>query len=268
MRFLGIRRKTEFSPNHVMSDLLIFTKTVDALMRRGVEVVAMDESEVTPDLTGHPLVFSMAQGPAASAALIEVEKREGCLIVNSPRAVSNCYRTNMVRLLSDAGIPFPRSVIVETASSRLPEITGKTWVKRGDVHAVHLEDVTLTYRPEECAEVLEEFRRRDIPRAIVQEHLPGDTVKFYGVRGEDFFHSFYLNGGTIPYDAGRLRTLAEASATALGLFVYGGDVIVGRDGSMVVIDVNDWPSFAVVRDVAGEKIASVLVREATKHVGD
>jgi hypothetical protein len=24
-----------------------------------------------------------------------------------------------------------------------------------------------------------------------------------------------------------------------------GDVIVGKDGSMVVIDVNDWPSFAV-----------------------
>lgn len=51
-----------------------------------------------------------------------------------------------------------------------------------------------------------------------------------------------------------LRELGEASAEALGLFVYGGDVIV-KDGSMVVIDVNDWPSFAVVRDVAGEQIA-------------
>ncbi len=49
-----------------------------------------------------------------------------------------------------------------------------------------------------------------------------------------------------------LRELAEASAEALGLFVYGGDVIVGKDGS---IDVSDWPSFSVVRDVAGEKIA-------------
>ena len=48
-----------------------------------------------------------------------------------------------------------------------------------------------------------------------------------------------------------LRELAEA----IGPFVYGGDVIVGNDGSMVVIDENDWPSFAVLRDVAGEKIA-------------
>jgi hypothetical protein len=36
------------------------------------------------------------------------------------------------------------------------------------------------------------------------------------------------------------------------VFVYGGDVIVGKDGSM---DVNDWPSLTVVRDVAGVKIA-------------
>jgi hypothetical protein len=50
-----------------------------------------------------------------------------------------------------------------------------------------------------------------------------------------------------------LHELAEA----LGLFVYGGDVIVGKDGSMVVIDENDWPSFAVVRDLASEKIARV-----------
>lgn len=44
-------------------------------------------------------------------------------------------------------------------------------------------------------------------------------------------------------------------AEALGIFARGGDVIVGKDGSMVVIDVNDWPSFAVVGDVAGENIA-------------
>lgn len=52
-----------------------------------------------------------------------------------------------------------------------------------------------------------------------------------------------------------LRELAEAAAEAPGLFVYGGDVIVGKGDSMVVSDVNDWPSVAGVRDVAGEKIA-------------
>jgi hypothetical protein len=37
--------------------------------------------------------------------------------------------------------------------------------------------------------------------------------------------------------------------------VYGGSVIVAKDGSLVVIDVNDWPSSAVVREVAGQNIA-------------
>ena len=104
--------------------------------------------------------------------------------------MQSCYRVNMVKLLPEAGVPFPRSVIVDTASTSLPRGAvgaAKTWVKRGDVHAVHLEDVTLAYRAEECLEVIQEFRQRGIAQAILQEHVPGDVVKFYSVRGEDFF---------------------------------------------------------------------------------
>jgi glutathione synthase/RimK-type ligase-like ATP-grasp enzyme len=267
MRFVGISRKTEFSPNHVMSDMLVFKKTAEGLERRGVEVVPIEESAVGAELPDCTLVFSMAQGPTANAVLAEVEARTGCLMVNSPRAVMSCYRVNMVRMLPEAGIPFPASVIVDTAAPHLPSVSGKTWVKRGDVHAVHLEDVTLAYRADECAEVLQEFRQRGIRQAILQDDVPGDVVKFYSVRGEDFFHSFYLNGGTAPYDPARLRELAEASAEALGLWVYGGDAIIAADGSLVVIDINDWPSFAAVRDTAGEKIASLLVKKGRQHVG-
>ncbi len=51
-----------------------------------------------------------------------------------------------------------------------------------------------------------------------------------------------------------LRALREL-AEALKLLVYGGYVIVGKDGFLVVIDVNDWPSSPVVREVAGQNIA-------------
>jgi glutathione synthase/RimK-type ligase-like ATP-grasp enzyme len=270
VRYLGIRRQTEFSPNHVMSDRLIFDKTVEALGRRGVDVVVADEGDVGALPARHPLVFSMAQGPAASEALAQVERERNCLIVNSPRAVMSCYRTNMVRLLPAAGVPFPRSVIVDTANGLPPAAAqpGKTWVKRGDVHAVHLEDVTLAYRPEECAEVVEEFGQRGISHAILQEHIKGDVVKFYAVRGEDFFQWFYQNGGSAPFEAAQLRELADASAFALGLDVFGGDAIVGPGGSLTIIDVNDWPSFSAVRDTAAEAIASLLVRKARAHVGD
>jgi len=269
MRFLGIRRQTEFSPNHVMSDRLIFTKTVEALMRRGVEVVEIDESEAER-ADGHALVFSMAQGPRASEVLARIERSQRCLMVNSPQAVMSCYRVNMVRRLPAADIPFPRSVIVDTATAAppVPEFGArKMWVKRGDVHAVHREDVTLAYRADECVEVLQEFRQRGIAQAVFQEHIAGDVVKFYAVRGEDFFEWFYLNGGSASFDAQRLRELADASAEVLGLDVYGGDAIVGPQG-LVIIDVNDWPSFSAVREAAAEKIASRIVRKALAHVGD
>ncbi len=268
MRFLGIRRKTEFSPNHVLSDSLIFSKTAQALGERGVEVVELDEGAVSSAKVAGQVVFSMAQGPLATRELACVEQARSCLIVNSPRAVLNCYRVNLVRRLPEAGIPFPRSVIVDTRSPDDPAGAwgpGKAWLKRGDVHAVHSEDVVLSYNAGERAEILREFQGRGIESAIVQEHLEGDTVKFYAVRGEDFFHWFYLNGGALPVNGARLRELAQASAEALGLQVYGGDAIVARDGSLRIIDINDWPSFAAVRDQAAAKIAQLLLKEGQAY---
>jgi hypothetical protein len=37
-------------------------------------------------------------------------------------------------------------------------------------------------------------------------------------------------------------------------------VLVGKDGAVVVIDVNDWPSFAYYRREAGEVIAAHIHR--------
>jgi glutathione synthase/RimK-type ligase-like ATP-grasp enzyme len=268
MRFLGITRKSEFSPNHVVSDFLIFQKTAQALEARGVEVTRVDESEVaTLQKVDHDLVFSMVQGPTGTQALLRVEERTSAPVVNSPRAVMNCYRTNMVRLMPAADVPFPKSRIVDTCLRDAPDFGGAAalWVKRGDVHAVHKEDVALAHAPEEAMELLQEFRGRGIKEAILQEHVPGATVKFYGVRGTDFFHHFATDGTPVPFDAEYLRGLAGRSAEAMGLYVYGGDVIVREDGTMVVIDVNDWPSFGPVRDVASEKIASVLYEKGREH---
>jgi len=261
VRYLGITRQSEFSPNHVVSDLLIFEKTAQALEGRGVRIDRIDESEV-PALgrAEHDLVFSMVQGPTGTQALLAFEERTRALVVNSPRAVFNCYRVNMVRRLPAAGVPFPASRIVETDTKEAPDFGGASslWVKRGDVHAVHQEDVALAHSPDEVLELLQEFRARGIREAILQEHVPGATVKFYGVRGGDFFHSFATNGTPAAFDVGLLRTLAARAAEALCLHVYGGDVIVREDGSLVVIDVNDWPSFGPVRDEASERIADVL----------
>lgn len=271
LQFAGIRRKTEFSPNHVVNDLLIINQTAEALRELGAGVSMYDEGMITHDTLREGLIFSMAQGPLGSMTLLTIEQR-GAFIVNSPRSVMNCYRINMVKLLPQAGIPFPKSVVVATDSDvngRDAGFTGsKLWIKRGDVHAVHKEDVTLASTDDEELTLLKEFHQRDIKEAILQEHLDGDTVKFYAVRDSNLFHWYYLNGlYHTQFREARLRELAAASAEALDLYVYGGDAIVGKDGSITIIDINDWPSFAPVRGEASRHIAQLIYRKAEQHAG-
>jgi len=271
LKFAGITRKTEFSPNHVVNDLLIINQTADAMRALGAEVTMYDEGLITPDSVKEKLIFSMAQGPLGSKTLATIEDR-GAYIINSPRAVMNCYRINMVQLLPAAGIPFPRSVVVATDSDINPKAAGftssKLWIKRGDVHAVHKEDVTLANTDDEELNLLKEFQQRGIREAIIQEHLDGDTVKFYAVRETELFHWYYLNGVYhTKFDEKRLRDLASASAEVMRLYVYGGDAIIGRDGSVTIIDINDWPSFAPVREQASKHIAQLIYRKAKDHAG-
>lgn len=263
-RVAGIRRKTEFSPNHVGNDLRILSLTAEVLAARGYEVDLYDEGEEIPPGRTYALIFSMAQGPEGNRLLRRYEE-QGIRIINSPGSVLKCYRAIMVHQLPRHGIPFPQSIITgtapEEAASSLPLNASKIWVKRGDVHAVHKEDVTLVYSDSELRATLEEFHRRGISQAVLQEHLEGDTVKFYAVRDTDFFSWYYLNGVShTPFSERRLSELALASARILGLEVFGGDAIIGQDRSVSIIDINDWPSFAPVREQASQCIAELLMR--------
>jgi glutathione synthase/RimK-type ligase-like ATP-grasp enzyme len=269
LRLAGISRKTEFSPNHVVNDQLIINRTAEHLRALGAEVTMYDEGLITPETVKEQYIFSMVQGPTGSKTLSRIEDR-GAFIINSPRAVRNCYRMNMVKLIPEAGIPFPKSVVVATDSDVNPKDAGftsnKIWIKRGDVHAVHKEDVTLAGTDDEELTLLKEFHARDISEAILQEHIEGDTVKFYAVRESNLFHWYYTNGiYHTPFDKNRLCEFASASAEVLRLFVYGGDAIIGKDGSITIIDINDWPSFAPVREEASQHIAQLIYRKAQEH---
>ncbi len=271
-RIAGIRRKTEFSPNHVGNDLRILTLTADALAARGYKVDLFTEGQEIPHGESYDLIFSMAQGPEGNHLLQQYES-QGVRVINSPRSVLNCYRAVMVTRLPEQNIPFPRSMVIHTGSDEgilsFPMNGRKIWVKRGDVHAVHKEDVTLVYSESELRATLEEFHERGISQAILQEHLEGDTVKFYAVRGADFFSWYYLNGvDHTPFDEHRLTALALASAEILGLDVFGGDAIIGPDGVVSIIDINDWPSFAPVREKASRCIADLLIKRINGHDHD
>jgi hypothetical protein len=168
-----------------------------------------------------------------------------------------------------AGIPFPLTEILDLTSSD-EVVSGSAlfdlavrgdepiWIKRGDVHAERSEDVVIV-QPNEVAVALEAFRRRGIRRISLQRHVSGPVVKFYAVADRGFFRYYDAavgpSGAPPALDEQRLREIAFAAAEAVGLSIFGGDVVVPSPDEPVLIDLNDWPSFAPFREAAAAHIA-------------
>ena len=276
IKIAGVKRGTQYSPNHVGNDGLIFSLTAQSLRSMGYEVNEYTEAEFVLKNIEEPVIFNMARDKTTIAKLKRLED-EGYLVINSGRGIDNCTRANMTQILLENDIPHPRSVIVGTdehLNGELSKMKVKAvWIKRGDFHAIHREDVTFARSIEEVNDVLKEFRLRGIPNAVINEHLEGDLVKFYGVANTDFFYKFYpfdlshskfgheaINGSAkqFPFSKEELKAVCDKAGEALGIHVYGGDCVVADDGSFKIIDFNDWPSFAPCRDEAGTKIAECI----------
>ena len=136
---------------------------------------------------------------------------------------------------------------------------GDFWVKRGDVHAQEAADVVRTTR-DELASVLAAFGDRGVKQAAVQAHVPGPVLKFYGVGAGLLFHAFREDGRPVDSDTvdlNVLRRLAFAAARTVGLNVFGGDAVVPSPTHPTLVDLNDWPSFAPVRQEAAAAIAQL-----------
>jgi len=265
-KLAGIKRKADFSPNHVENDTLLLLKVKTELERNGAEVRIYDEKGLEKDTISETIIFSMAQGLRAGKLLDDLS-RDGKFIINHPKSVLNCHRSNFLTTLKANNIPVPKSIIVDVKDPEaipFSEVgSKKIWIKRGDVHAIHREDVTLCYSEEEKNFILKEFRRRKIKTAILQEHVKGDVIKFYSVKNTDFFYWYYLNGEFhTEFNTEELRAAADTAAGLLDIEVYGGDAVIREDGSIVFIDLNDWPSFAPVRDQASKYIARLILNKA------
>lgn len=273
LKVAGIRRENQFSPNHIGNDAAIFSLTVRSLRALGCEVNEYVESDlIVRDFT-EKAIFNMARGWTSIHKLQEMEDK-GYTVINSGYGIENCTREKMTRLLVEGNVPHPRSLILPTDEDPTEAIEGAgfydCWIKRGDFHAIHREDVTYVRNPEEAASILKEYAIRGIHTAVINEHLVGDLVKFYGVTGTDFFYWFYpsnqhhskfgleqINGTAkgIPFDSTALRQLCSRAAEVLNVHIYGGDCIISDDGTIRLIDFNDWPSFAPCRDDAAPYIA-------------
>jgi hypothetical protein len=269
-RLVAISRNPSYSPlQHAANDQQILDATVAELVALGWSARRLDESAVVSGpLPAADLYLNMCQGPAASEALLEHEAM-GLRFFNRPTSVLGCHRHRLVPALSRSGIAFPRTVLVPTRGPLSPEAEaglaalgpGRCWLKRGGVHAERPEDVVVLERGE-LVRGLAAFAARGIPLAAVQEHVPGPVIKFYGVASGALFHAYLAEGhapipaGLVDHDA--LRALAFCAAARLRLDIFGGDIVVAGPDRPVLIDLNDWPSFAPIRGSAARAIAGYV----------
>jgi hypothetical protein len=275
----GIRRGNLFSPNHIGNDAAVFLQTAEHLRSSGYTVNEYIESDLLTREIPEKILFNMVRDRQSVRRLQQLED-EGRLVINSAYGVENCTREKMTRRLLSCGIAHPRSLFLRTGEDPVEAIREagfyNCWVKRGDFHAIHREDVTYVRHPDEAKDILKEFAMRGIETAVVNEHLAGDLIKFYGVAGTTFFYWFYpsdtgygkfgleqINGTArgYPFDGEQLQTLGNDAAEALNIRIYGGDCIVSEDGRIRLIDFNDWPSFAPCRDRAVPHIAACILDE-------
>lgn len=269
---VALYRSPTYSPaQHRSNDTAILDDTIASLQRRGWTVTRTGEGDVVAGrLPAADLYVNMCQGPAASERLRHLVPREA-LAVNPPESVLNCHRHRLVARMEAAGLPFPRTIIIPTAEPQaaLPlvhQLNGDgrpVWVKRGDVHAETRADVVAAKEATVVAAIAD-FARRGIARVALQAHVPGPILKFYAVADGSFFHWYPADGAPMDVDEDRLRELVFAAARALALEVFGGDVAVPQRDAPVLIDINDWPSFAAVRSQAAEAIASYIHKKVTQ----
>ena len=283
IKIAGIMRAGAYSPNHIGNDAAIFNVTAEQLRKRGCEVKVYSEEQLCAGEVTEPIILNMCR-EQRSIAILQQKEDNGDLVINSGYGIENCTRERMTRILVGSNIPYPQSLIVNTnevvKDAMVKAGFNRCWIKRGDFHAMHKEDVSYVRHPEEAQEVLQEYFLRGITRAVINRHLEGDLIKFYGVYGTPFFFWFYpfdeghskygheaINGKArgIKFDLDHLVSICNSAAEALDVKIYGGDCIVSPEGEIRIIDFNDWPSFAPCRNEAAPYIAKAVLTAIKNH---
>lgn len=273
----GIMRAGAYSPNHIGNDTAIFNAVAEHLRKRGCIVNVYSEEQLIAGNVTEDIIINMCR-EQKSIALLQQMEDAGKIVINSGYGIENCTRERMTRILIGSNIPQPESLMVNTNEMVIDSLEKggftQCWIKRGDFHAIHKEDVSFVRHPQEAQELLHEYFLRGIKRAVINKHIVGDLVKFYGVQGTPFFHWFYpydlghskygheeINGKSqgIEFDIERMKHICQDAADVLDVKIYGGDCIISPEGEIYIIDFNDWPSFAPCRDEAAPHIAKSIL---------
>ena len=267
MKALLVYRAPQFSPNSVEKDKAILEETGRNLLLQGIDVQYVDEERLM-DCLNMDMILTMGRLPQTQERLAEAEEM-GIPVINSAKALLRSSRGEIDQIMRSNAIPAP--LLWRDGGS--PTFPSGYWAKRADIAAQSKDDVQFAANEQELDDVLKTFHARGVEQVLVTEHVVGDLVKFYGVLGTGFFRVFYptddghtkfddelRNGQAHHYafDADALQRDSERLSQLTGISIYGGDCIIRPDGSYVLIDFNDWPSFSRCRQEAAEAIARLV----------
>ncbi|MFA6316613.1 MAG: hypothetical protein WC943_04285 [Elusimicrobiota bacterium] len=261
---LGIARELTNSPGRESDDALILKAVLEQVdgLRIGTRFMTPEEAD-REDLAGYQMILPMCE---AYPRLMRLKELEGTsfVMINPPTSVLACYRTALTRTFESLPqLNFPSSEMRPVQSRgafRPPSFDWPQglWIKRGDVHNTTTHDVVYARDLAEAEAWRRDFERRGIQDMLLQRHIDGDLIKFYGVGPGQWFTWFYHDPATarrFPFAIDELAAAAKDAAHAVRLEVFGGDAIITADSTVHIIDINSWPSFAKVREEAARQIA-------------
>jgi len=290
-RVLAIRRAPEYSPNNIDKDAAILQAVTDRYVGAGDEVTVVDEDEFAQigidECRSYDLILLMARRVSTLRRLSQLDVP----MLNWPQSVLKVSKSRELTftMLQQAGIALapwwaydPEEDEMFQCEPPLQQLL-PGWVKAMRSDGVLPQDVALVKTPLEADCHVIELAEQRVPDIVVTRHLEGDLIKTYVVmpRGGDptkdpFVRTFYPQEhayskyGTseqhntplarIPYNNEQLQQMASVIAETLDLQVFGFDAIVQPDGSIVVIDVNDWPSYSFCREEAADAIFAIYDR--------
>ena len=265
---LLIQRAACYSPNSEEKDLAILQEV--GCLFDDVNIVGEDElvesfstynqlisAESVGAVNVYYHIISMARSPKVLDCLEQLEQR-GIRVLNPSVGIRACQRSNVEKVMRENHLPLPPD-----------KGDDGYWVKRADAAAQSKEDVCFCHDWAEVEKIKSTFMQRGITDVVTQAHVKGDVVKFYGVEGTGFFRYYYSGDDTetkfgdeerngkpqyYPFSSSNLQADAEKLACLLQTPIYGGDAIIQEDGSYVIIDFNDFPSFSKCRKEAAKAI--------------
>ncbi|MFH1619804.1 MAG: hypothetical protein ABIG11_07850 [bacterium] len=270
---LGVFRERTNSPNRENDDALILKAVTEELTRLGTDTHLIEPENIDlVEPAEWDVVLPMCENYPVLKRIISWS--DPPLMLNHPGSVLDCYRHRMVPLIQK----FCPGLFPETEMRHMRDFPGKhpsfsdgrgAWIKRGDVHNQTTHDVQYVAKWENCPAVKLDFESREITSVVIQEHIPGDLVKFYGVGPMKWFDWFYHapdKSAKHRFSVNELEKAAAAVAKAVRLEIYGGDAIITAEGRIYIIDINSWPSFARVREEAAVNIARYVCQRAQKKI--